>query len=106
MLLQRIELQGFLSHRGHPLPEGGFEPVEIDFRSSPLWLIYGPNGAGKSALFDAITFTLFKQHRGGKQNFDQLIHDNAEEATITLDIVLNAEPYRIQRTIKRGRGGA
>lgn len=104
MLLQRIELLGFLSHRGRPAVGGGFEPIEIDFRSSPLWLIYGPNGAGKSALFDAITFALFKEHRGGGQNFERLIHDAADEARIDLDISLNTEQFRIQRTIKRGRG--
>jgi DNA repair exonuclease SbcCD ATPase subunit len=103
MLLQRIELLGFLSHCGRPLAGGGFDAIEIDFRSSPLWLIYGPNGAGKSALFDAITFALFKQHRGGGQNFDRLIHDAADEARVDLDIELNGELFRIQRTIKRGR---
>ena len=72
MLLQRIELLGFLSHRGRPLAGGGFDAIEIDFRSSPLWLIYGPNGAGKSALFDAITFALFGQPAGDTTSADRL----------------------------------
>src|SRR3712207_6433884 len=106
MLLQRIELEGFLSHRGRRLPDGRSVPVEIDFRSSPLWLIHGPNGTGKSAIFDAITFALFKEHRGGKQHFDRLIHDQTDVAKVALDFALNGESYRIQRTIKRKPNGA
>ena len=105
MLLQRIELKGFLSHYERKNEYGDVEPVEIDLRSSPLWLIYGPNGSGKSAIFDAITFVLYKQHRGGKSNFHRLIHDAADKAEINLEIELGGERYLIQRTITRTRSG-
>lgn len=101
MLLQRIELKGFLSHFGLRTDTGEVSSVEIDLRNAPLWLIYGPNGAGKSALFDAITFALYKQHRGGKTNFESLINDKANQAEINIEFDLNNNRYLIQRTITR-----
>jgi DNA repair exonuclease SbcCD ATPase subunit len=56
--------------------------------------------SGKSALFDAITFALFKEHRGGR-DFYPLIHDAAEKAEINLEIILDGQRYLIQRTITR-----
>src|SRR5574341_27079 len=88
MLLQRIELKGFLSHYGRKNGAGETIATEIDFRYSPLWIIYGPNGVGKSAIFDAITFALYKHHRGGKSNFDYLISDAADIAEVNLEIEL------------------
>ncbi len=106
MLLQRIELKGFLSHFGRKNGNGEVEPVEVDLRRSSLWLIHGPNGSGKSALFDAVTFALYKEHRGGAQNFKSLVHDAADRAEINLEIDLNGERYLIQRTITLYRGGS
>ncbi|MEA5573845.1 SMC family ATPase, partial [Calothrix sp. UHCC 0171] len=103
MLLQRIELKGFLSHYGQKNEAGELEPQEIDFRSSPLWLIHGENGAGKSALFDAITFALYKEHRGGGSSFYKLISDATDKAEISLEIELGGQSYLIQRTITRTR---
>jgi DNA repair exonuclease SbcCD ATPase subunit len=104
MLLQRIRLRGFLGHRA---PAGtdsdGF--VNIDLRSSPLWLIHGPNGGGKSSLWDAVTFALFKRHRGGARNFERLIHDAADEAVVEVYIELREQPqprqYRVLSRIGR-----
>lgn len=106
MLLQRIELKNFLGHGGQQNGAGDTKPVEVDLRSSALWLIHGPNGCGKSSLFDAITFALYKEHRGGKSNFDCLLHDGTDKAEVSLDIALGGESYRIQRTISRRRTGA
>ena len=104
MLLQRISLLNFLSHRGISNDNSRITPVEIDLRVSPLWLIYGPNGSGKSSIFDAITFALFKEHRGsGSANHGSgyLISDGENEAKIELEIVLNEKSYLIQRELKR-----
>jgi DNA repair exonuclease SbcCD ATPase subunit len=106
MLLQRIELKGFLSHYGRKHESGEVEFVEVDLRTAPLWLIYGPNGAGKSALFDAITLALYKEHRGGKWYFHRLIHDAANDAEINLEIELGGRRYLVQRTITRTKSGA
>jgi DNA repair exonuclease SbcCD ATPase subunit len=113
MLLQRIRLQGFLGHRAPAGPDGdGF--VDIDLRSSPLWLIHGPNGGGKSSLWDAVTFALFKRHRGGARNFERLIHDAADEAVVEVYVELREQPqprqYRIlskitKSTPKKTRAG-
>jgi exonuclease SbcC len=106
MLIQRISLLNFLSHRGVLNSAGKANAVEIDLRSSPLWLIYGPNGSGKSSIFDAITFALFKDHRGtgiGNRGYAFLIADGADKATIELEIFLNGKPYLIQRELKRTR---
>src|SRR3954470_23999999 len=99
MLLQRIRLKGFLGHRGLSDANGGAGFVNIDLRSSPLWLIHGPNGGGKSSLWDAVTFALFKRHRGGARNFERLIHDAADEAVVEIYIELREQPqprqYRV-----------
>ena len=106
MLIQRVEIGNFLKHRTN----GAESPIEIDFRSSALWLIYGPNGAGKSAIFDAITFALFGKHRGsgsrdGKLHW--LINDYAKEAKVNLEIELASQRYLIQRKItSRGKEAA
>jgi len=100
MLIQRVEIRDFLKHRTN----GAESPVEIDFRSSPLWLIHGPNGAGKSALFDAITFALFGKHRGSGSRdgkLYRLINDYADQADVNLEIDLGSNRYLIQRKITR-----
>ena len=103
MLLQRIRLKGFLGHRA-PADANGDGFVDIDLRSSPLWLIHGPNGGGKSSLWDAVTFALFKRHRGGGRNFLRLIHDAADEAVVELYFELReqqAQQYRILSKISK-----
>ncbi len=107
MLLRKISLKGFLSYYGRKDENGQVKPVEIDLSAAPLWLIYGPNGSGKSALFDAITFALYKKHRASGQDVGRklhyLVHDAAEgdKAEINLEIDLNGQRYLIQRTITR-----
>jgi exonuclease SbcC len=107
MLIQRVEIKNFLNHRDNGAGVGGL--VEIDFRSSALWLIHGPNGAGKSAIFDAITFALFGKHRGSgskEGKLYRLINDDADQAEINLEIELNDHRYLVQRKITRkGRKG-
>lgn len=98
MLIQRVEIKDFLKHRTN----GADSPIEIDFRSSPLWLIHGPNGAGKSAIFDAITFALFGKHRGSGSRdgkLHRLINDYADQAEVNLEIELASHRYLIQRKI-------
>lgn len=106
MLIQRIEIRNFLKHRTN----GAGSLVEVDFRSSPLWLIYGPNGAGKSAIFDAITYALFGKHRGSGSRdgkLHRLINDYADQAEINLEIELAGHRYLVQKKITRkGRKAA
>ena len=106
MLLNKIELKGFLSYYGQENETGELEPVIIDFRQSPLWLIHGKNGTGKTSLFDAISFALYGQHRGSGAKNNQakyLVHHQADKAEINLEIEIEGQAYLIQRTITRTR---
>src|SRR5581483_10214051 len=93
-------------HYGHSNGSSEIDFITVNFEGSPLWLIHGPNGSGKSALFDAITFALFREYRGGGTNFERLIHHGADEAEVRLEIELDGERYRIDRMITRLRRGA
>jgi DNA repair exonuclease SbcCD ATPase subunit len=57
MIPLKLILRGFLTYR--------YEAT-LDFENMRTVVIVGDNGHGKSALFDAITYALFGQHRGGK----------------------------------------
>lgn len=108
MLLQRIELKGFLSYYGQENETGRLEPIVIDFRQSSLWLIHGKNGTGKTSLFDAISFALYGLHRGSGTRNNQanyLVHHQAykDKAEINLEIEIEGQSYLIQRTITRTR---
>jgi len=107
MLLHRIRLKGFLGHRGQLNGNGGDEWVEIDFRSSPLWLVHGENGSGKSSLWDALSFALFKEPRGGGNEFSQLIHDRCDKAEVEIEFELQGQLLRVRGQIgkKKSRGG-
>jgi len=58
MIPKRIVLENFLSF-GSPETEILFSDDE------PLWVLGGPNGVGKSAVFDAMTYAQYAEHRGG-----------------------------------------
>jgi exonuclease SbcC len=92
MIPQRVYLKGFLSFR---------EAQELRFQGSSLWLLAGPNGSGKSAVFDGITYALFGQHRGGKQNARELINKDSDGLVVEFDFLLEGELYRIRRTLRR-----
>jgi exonuclease SbcC len=95
----RVELTDFLSHRCAD------EPVVFDFDGAVLWSVSGDNGAGKSAIFDAITWTLFNEHRGGGQNAQRLISHGAETCSAAFVFALDGERYRVERSLRR-RGAA
>jgi exonuclease SbcC len=94
---QRILLEGFLCYK---------EPQEIEFDShSSLWMLSGLNGSGKSSIFDAVTFALFGHHRGGGQNYQDLINKDCDRLLVELDFLLDGQSYRIKRTQRRKKGG-
>src|SRR5262245_16154115 len=101
MLLQGIKLRGFLGHLGvRSETNGKADWVEVDFSSSPLWLVHGPNGGGKSSLWDALTFALFKEHRIGGKNFDKLVHDQADKAEVIVEFDLHGRRFQIGAEIE------
>ena len=92
MIPRRVYLKGFMCYR---------EETEICFRGSTIWALSGPNGAGKSAIFDAMRYALYDEHRMGKQNDDELIHHDVKEFVIEFDFAIGENEYRIKRTCSR-----
>src|SRR6185437_6467212 len=92
MIPRSITLRGFLCYKDEQV---------IDLDGCDLWVLAGRNGSGKSALFDAMTFALFKAHRGGKQEAAHLIHTEAAELSVCFEFDLGAGRYRIKRTVPR-----
>jgi exonuclease SbcC len=99
MIPQRIKLNGFLCYK---------DEQQIDFdNNSTLWLLSGLNGSGKSSIFDAVTFALFGEHRGGKQQNQELINKDRDAASVEFEFRFDSHVYRIKRTLKRDtKGGA
>lgn len=95
MIPRRITLEGFLCYR---------DRQDIDLDGCDLWVLSGRNGSGKSAVFDAMTFALFKTHRGGKQNFENLIHTEASALSVSFEFDLGAERFRVKRSYRRNGG--
>jgi len=96
MIPRAVELTDFLSHR---TPNG--TPIVFDFDGAVLWSVAGDNGAGKSAIFDAITWTLYGQHRGGTQDAQRLISHGAQSARAAFEFALGGTCYRVERSIRR-----
>jgi len=98
----RVLLRNFLCYGEL---DGG-EPIEFDFEGSRLWSISGDNGAGKSAIFDAITYTLFGQHRGGAHEDSRLIRKGSGECEAIYEFRVDDQLFRVRRTVGRPRGKA
>jgi exonuclease SbcC len=103
MIPRRVYLKGFMCYR---------EETEICFTGSSVWALCGANGAGKSAIFDAMLFALYGEHRmskgerlTGKQNVEELIHREAESFTVEFDFALGENVYRVRRTFSRKKRG-
>lgn len=93
MIPRRVILENFLS----------FGPrTEIAFTDDePIWVLGGANGTGKSAVFDAITYALFGQHRGGAKNADMLVRHGANGFSILFEFEFNGKYYRLARNLKK-----
>ncbi|HEU4759599.1 MAG TPA: SMC family ATPase, partial [Dehalococcoidia bacterium] len=102
MIPVRVQVRNFLCYD----EETPGEPIEFDFDGSALWSISGDNGAGKSAIFDAITYTLFGQHRGGAQEDSRLIRKCAAGCEAAFEFRQNGSLYRVRRTVGRKQGKA
>ncbi len=97
MIPVRVSLQDFLTYAAGEA--GG--PVVLDFDGASLWSVGGDNGAGKSAIFDAITYTLYGEHRGGKQHDNRLIRKGATTAKVSFEFRQAGRRYMVERTITR-----
>ncbi len=90
MIPQRIYVKGFMSYR---------EEAELTFDGAPLWILKGKNGAGKSAIFDAVTFALYGRHRGGKQNYTDLVNHESDSLIVEFEFLIDKDVYRVRRTV-------
>jgi DNA repair exonuclease SbcCD ATPase subunit len=99
MIPLRIMLENFMCYR---------EKTEISFRGSTIWALSGHNGSGKSAIFDAMRYALYGEHRAGKQKAEALIHHSASAASsfrIEFDFAIGENEYRVQRTYSQKKKG-
>lgn len=92
MLPLQITLDGFLSYR---------DSTTLSFEGASLWMLAGSNGAGKSSVFDAMRWTLFGAHRGGKSGHEALIHHHKERLRVAFDLELGEKRFRLIRTLAR-----
>lgn len=95
MIPLRVTLRNFLSYSTQP----NGAPIDFDFEGARLWSIAGPNGVGKSALFDAITWVLFGEHRGGKSEDHRLVHQGAIVGEVTFAFCLAGQTYLVERSV-------
>jgi exonuclease SbcC len=90
MIPKRIVLENFLSF--------GTPATAIEFTDDePLWVLGGPNGVGKSAVFDAMTYALYGQHRGGAEDHTSLIRHGANGFRVVFEFEFNEANYQITR---------
>lgn len=88
MIVNRVELRNFVSHR----------QTSLDFGPG-ITAIVGPNGAGKTSLLDAISFALFNLHSRGVQ--DHLINRASESASVRLWFTARGRHYLVERELER-----
>lgn len=96
MIPQRVRLKGFLCYQ---------DEQEVGFDGASLWLLAGLNGSGKSTVFDAVTYALFGEHRGGSQDAHELINKDSDKASVEFDFALDGRRYQAYRTIQRTKLG-
>jgi DNA repair protein SbcC/Rad50 len=96
MIPRRVRLEGFLCYK---------ESQEIRFDEGSLWMLSGLNGSGKSSVFDAVTFALFGQHRGGSQDAHELINKHSDKAVIEFEFGQEQQRFVAYRTIQRNKKG-
>lgn len=92
MIPLRLELEGFLTYR---------ERQVLDFSDLRVGVIVGSNGDGKSALFDAVTFGLYGEHRGGAQHAERLINHACTKLAVRFDFEVAGQRYRVDRSVMR-----
>jgi DNA repair exonuclease SbcCD ATPase subunit len=92
----RVYLKNFLCHREQT----------FCFDGHAVWLLYGDNGVGKSAVFDAMVYALFGEHKrtSGRNAAADLIRHGESSFRVEFDFEYGGKCYRIWRT--RARGGS
>ncbi len=89
MIIRRVELENFISHR----------QSRVDFDTG-ITVIVGPNGAGKTSIIDAITYGLFKEHTRGNR-IANLVNRERTWARVRVWFIVNGVEYMVERNIIR-----
>jgi len=93
VIIERIELKDFLSHKSTAITFG-----------RGLTAIIGPNGAGKSSIIEGIVFAFFQDSfrnmRGGTK--ESLKRVGAKSASVKLSFSVGGRMFGVERFIERG----
>src|SRR6185369_12243613 len=92
MKLERVALEGFLSH-GH---------TDWSPNGARLVSLVGANGAGKSSLLDGVSYALFDEARARTDDLVQLGQTNM---SATVEFAFAGERYRVTRGRSTRSGG-
>ncbi len=95
MIPRRVSLSNFLTYA----TSSDGNPVTFDFDGARLWSINGDNGAGKTAVFDAVTYALFGEHRGGRQHDRRLVRKGTTNMEVAFEFSHAGYNWRIRRTL-------
>lgn len=93
MIPKTIEVEHFLSF-------GAKQCIRFD-DGEPLWVLSGSNGVGKSAVFDAVTYALYGNHRGGVRGAENLVRHGENGFHVSLHFEFAGTDYRVTRTRSR-----
>lgn len=99
MIPVRVSLSNFLTYS--TTSDGG--PVIFDFDGARLWSISGDNGAGKTTVFDAVTYALFGEHRGGRQHDRRLVRKGTTAMEVSFEFRHSGQLWRARRTLSLSR---
>lgn len=91
MILNKVKLHDFISHRN----------TELDLGYG-INVVVGPNGAGKTSILDAISFALFNDYsnRGRKEN---LINSRAKKCGAAVEFVEGGIKYAAEWSMERDK---
>lgn len=96
MLPIRLEIKNFLAFRS---------PDALRFDGIHLACITGANGAGKSSLLDAITWALWGEARGKRD--EEIIHQGQGDMSVQFDFEQEGTIYRVlRRRTRKGSTGS
>jgi exonuclease SbcC len=91
MILNKVKLNDFISHRDSELDLG-----------YGINVVVGPNGAGKTSILDAISFALFNDYsgRGKKEN---LINSRATKCRAAVEFTEGGIKYAVEWSMEKNK---
>lgn len=99
--VKAVHVEGFLAIRG---------PLRFEFGEGTK-LIRGAIGSGKTSLMDAVTWGLYGAtsprkagSHGATLRADEVVHDDAPAASVSVFLDVGGTEIRVVRTKKRGQG--